>query len=72
VNRPADWPTDWSLSIDEVSVGVYQVCAIHPSGPRVELEGTDLDELLVRCRHAIEDLAAELRRKTVLGEKGLK
>lgn len=59
--------SDWSVSIDEVSAGVYRVSACHPSGPRVEMEGTDPEELLRRCNLEIRKISTMLREKSSCG-----
>jgi hypothetical protein len=49
----ADNAESWSFDIRELSAGVYQVVATHPSGRRVELTGTQPDALIEQAKSAI-------------------
>lgn len=41
---------DWTFSIEEVSVGVYEVTARHKDGRSVSRKGFDEDALLAECK----------------------
>jgi len=47
---------DWDFAIDEVSNSVYQITAIDKYGHRIQLTGTDLDDLLSECTRTIENI----------------
>ena len=49
---------DWDFRMEEVSAGVYEVKGADSQGRRVSAIGTDLDELIARCRReAVKQLA---------------
>lgn len=54
-------PVDWTLRQDEVSPGWYVVSLTSRHGPRVEISGTDLQELVDRCLAGANDIEQQLR-----------
>jgi len=55
---------DWEFRMEEVSAGVYEVKGSDSHGRRVSAIGTDLDELIARCRReAVNQLVEPGRRK---------
>jgi hypothetical protein len=52
---------DWLFEVDEVSAGVYEATATDKFGHRIQMTGTDYDELLADCRKAAADMEARLR-----------
>jgi hypothetical protein len=55
---------DWTVKIDEVSAGVYNLITKHRLGPCIDLTGTDPDKLLARARIAAEVIEREIAQKT--------
>ena len=43
---------DWSFEVDEVSTNVYEVTGTDTPGHRVQMKGTDPDELLWNARQS--------------------
>lgn len=41
----------WVFEMDEVSAGVYEVVARDALGHYTSVKGTDLDELVKKCKH---------------------
>lgn len=49
-------PAGWTMSIEEVSAGVYALVARDPAGLTVRRNGTDLALLVEECRADIAEL----------------
>ena len=49
----------WTFDIDEVSAGVYRVIGTHLNGYRVQVEGTDPENLLEECRNNAINLISD-------------
>lgn len=47
---------EWSFETREVSANVYQVTAVDKAGHKIEMTGTDPDELLLECQAAATKL----------------
>ncbi len=47
---------NWTFHAEEVSVGAYLVTANNLDGHQVEVTGTDLDEVVSRCKEAARDM----------------
>jgi hypothetical protein len=54
---------EWIVNLDERSVGVYNLVAERRLGPRIEMEGADLDDLLARAEMAARDIEQEIATK---------
>jgi hypothetical protein len=52
---------DWTLQLDEVSAGVYRLTAKHALGSRIDLTGTDTEELLKQAKTSAEAMEKDLR-----------
>ncbi len=55
-------PGGWQVTVEEISVGVYEVIAVSPTGGEIRLTTADPDTGLAQCRKE----AAE----RILGESG--
>jgi hypothetical protein len=51
---------NWNFDIKEISVNVYRVQAEHKSGARVDLTGTDPDNLIQRAKESANAIQKEL------------
>jgi hypothetical protein len=40
----------WTFQMQEVSAGVYEVSAISKNGRRISATGTDLNQLIEKCK----------------------
>lgn len=58
---------DWDVRINEVSVGIYRLVAIHPLGPSIDLTGMDPDELLAQASKAAKDMEQQHYKNVVAG-----
>jgi len=45
-------PGDWTVQMDEVSSGVYEIIAVSPSAGEIRLTTTDPEAGLAECRQA--------------------
>lgn len=66
MKKVLDHLPNWTFDLDEVSAGVYQVVATHVAGCRVEVKGTEPDDLLERAASDAEKMEADLKRKKKL------
>jgi len=53
----------WEFQMEEVSAGVYEVKGSDAEGRRVSAIGTDLDELIAKCRRDAANQSAESRNR---------
>ena len=53
----------WTFDLDEVSAGVYRVVATHAAGCRIEIKGTEPDDLMERATTDVERMEADLKRR---------
>ena len=53
----------WEFQMEEVSAGVYEVKGSDAQGRRVSAIGTDIDELIARCRSEAVNQSAESRNR---------
>jgi hypothetical protein len=51
---------NWTFVLDEVSAGIYRVQAEHPSGPRVDLTGTDPQQIIEAAKASASSIAQQL------------
>ena len=48
---------EWNFELDEVSAGVYRVVGTDSSGHMVSATGTNLEELVERCKNDALELS---------------
>lgn len=58
-----DFRENWKVSINEVSMGIYRILAIHTYGPSIDLTGEDVDLLINNCRNAMITMEEEIEKK---------
>lgn len=61
MERKMDDLPNWTFRIEEVSAGAYKVEARHLRGPKVEISGTDPDELLNRAAKSAREIEDAIR-----------
>lgn len=53
----------WEFELDEVSAGVYKVVGTDKAGHTVSSTGTDLEELIERCKKDALSIGSEQPRR---------
>jgi hypothetical protein len=53
----------WTVTLDEVSANVFRLDAVHPSGAKLQLAGTDPDALLERANDSAGKIEKEIECK---------
>jgi len=54
---------NWQFDLTEVSCGVYKVVAVHATGPKIEMTGTDENRLIEEAKTAALKMELEIERK---------
>jgi hypothetical protein len=54
---------DWNVEIREVSAGVYNVKAVHPSGMSIDLTDTDPEALLERAKESARGMLQQVKHR---------
>jgi hypothetical protein len=57
---------NWAFEIDEVSAVVYTLIATHPLGCRIDLTGTDPDDLIEQAKTSAEAMEKDVQKKRML------
>lgn len=55
---------NWRVEVKELSAGVYKATAVHASGPKIELTGTDEKKLIAEIETSAKLMALEIAKKT--------
>jgi hypothetical protein len=53
----------WRVEVKEVSAGVYKATAVHASGPKIELTGTDQERLIAEIKTSATIMELEIAKK---------
>jgi hypothetical protein len=61
--KPRTNPVSWYFHVEEVSAGVYQVTGTDQAGRRVEMTGTEPEQLLSECRRQAVRISREANMK---------
>jgi len=54
---------NWRVEVKEVSAGVYKATAVHASGPKIELTGTDEKKLIAEIKASATIMELDIARK---------
>jgi hypothetical protein len=54
------WVPDWTFDLEEVSNNVFRLKGKHVLGPRVEVKGTDVNQLQREVLASVKELDAEI------------
>ena len=63
MKTPSSRFPEWSIDMNEVSAGVYQLQAVHPLGSRIDLTDESPSALLEKFESAAEQMNLQIRQK---------